>query len=142
MGMYNVAEYKNWKPGQKVKPKTVTGPGLTKQEFASEVDVNKIMDRYVKTGQLPQSYTEGVFADVSEIGDFANVMNRVHAADEAFALLPSKVRERFEGDPVKLIGFLADEKNRDEAVKLGLIAKKEEPAPPQPPALPAEKPKA
>lgn len=138
MGHLNRHEYKDWKPGKRVKPQTHTGEGLTKQEFAKETDINYIMERYRVTGQLPigAAAHEAVFADVSEMGSFADTLMRVHAAEDAFAALPADLRTRFGNNPVNLVEFLQDDNNREEAVKLGLIAKKEEPQAPTPPAKP------
>jgi len=41
--------------------------------------------------------------------------------------LPSDVRKRFSNDPAELIDFLADKKNDEEAIKLGLKIKKNVP---------------
>lgn len=123
MGIMNRKEFAKWKPGDKVKPKTITGKGNTKQEFRKESDINYIMKRYAVTGQLPGGVVphQGIFADVSTIGTFGDVLNRVKAAEEAFAGLPGKLRERFHNDPVELVEFLQDERNRPEAEKLGLV---------------------
>lgn len=131
MGMMNAKEYAKLKPGTRVKPKTETGPGLTKQEFAHETNINNIMARYIATGQLPSAIVaqQATFADVSKLGSFADVMNRVHAAEEAFAAMPASIRTRFDNDPAKLVAFIQDGKNRPEAEALGLVPKKEPKAP-------------
>jgi len=150
MGMQNRKQYVKWKPGDKVKPKTLTGPGRTKQEFANEANINTIMERYRRTGQLPSVPfpQEAQFADVSGLGSFAEVQQRVHRAEEAFASLPAKIRTRFNNNSAELVEFLQDGRNYDEAVSLGLVIKKEEPpvTTPEPKAptnaVPAEPPKA
>ena len=40
--------------------------------------------------------------------------------------LPAQIRSRFENDPAKLIDFLDNSENLDEAIKLGLVSKFEE----------------
>lgn len=127
MGLMNRKSLQGVKPGQRVKPVLVCGPSKAKQEFGVESDINVIMKRYITTGQLPMwvQNAQPVFADVSEIGDFADVLRRVTAAKEAFAQLPAHVRSRFQNQPEQLVEFLQDPGNRDEAVKLGLV-----PAPP------------
>lgn len=139
MGCMNRKELFKLKLGERVRPRTVTGPNRTKQEFAQESDINYIMERYRVTGQLPAGGSRAaVFADVSEIGSFANVLERVHAAEDSFNSLPASLRSRFRNDPVQLIEFLQDSRNRDEAVKLGLIPKKEEVSPVPAPEGPAK----
>ena len=65
------------------------------------------------------------FGDFSNEFDFRQAQETVIRAAEAFASLPSRVRKRFNNDPAELLEFLADEKNREEAVYLGLIEKPE-----------------
>lgn len=144
MGMMNRKVYSEHKLGDRVKPVTVCGPGLTKQEFAKESDINNIMQRYIKTGQLSGRIDglQPIFADVSQIGDYADTLRRIDAARDAFALLPANVRTRFGNSPEALLDFLQNGENLDEAVSLGLVpapAPKpvEPPAPVVPPAIPA-----
>lgn len=102
---------------------------MTQQSFAEEVDVNNIVARAVKTGMLGDPLAigrrEAVFGDFSDVDSFHTSLNRVIAAQNAFMELPADVRARFNNDPGQLIAFLSDEANRDEAVKLGLVVKKE-----------------
>lgn len=102
--------------------------GMTATEFLSECDINVIMRRYLKTGQLPASIGPGAFGDFSHINDYLDAYNQVTLAQEQFGELPALVRERFHQNPGELLAFLADDKNRDEAITLGLIPK---PAPSQ-----------
>lgn len=140
MGMMNRAEFreikdedgkvvkKAWKPGDRVKPVTSTGPSSAKQEFANECDINHIMRRYPVGVPLPVADLQPVFTDVSEVGSFADQLRRVDAARVAFSQLDPKIRFRFQNDPNELIEFLQDAKNLDEAVFLGLVVKRDIPA--------------
>lgn len=133
---------------ERCKPKSYpTGDGKTKQEFKAETNVNNIVDRLRKGGGISHlARTAPVFADVSNMGDFQGVMNRVALAKEAFASIPAKVRKRFHNDVNELLEFVRDPNNRDEAIKLGIIDKPKEepkaptPAPTAPPEPPAPKP--
>lgn len=123
MGMYGKKEPK------------VYGPGRTKQSFAEQSDINRIILRFKKTGVLENaSVRQGVFADVSQLGDYHSVVHRVRLAEEAFETLPSGVRKKFNNDPGQLLSFLGDPENRSEAVKLGLIEAPKEPSKPVEPA--------
>ena len=51
-------------------------------------------------------------------------MNAVLAAQDEFMELPAQLRARFNNDPALLIDFLEKEENREEAIKLGLVASK------------------
>ncbi len=98
------------------------GPSRTKQSFAVEADINNIIARYLKTGMAPVTdASRGSFADVSNIGSYAEVLQKVTAAQAGFRRLPSRLRTRFGNDPVRLLEFLGDPENREEAIKLGLV---------------------
>lgn len=101
--------------------------GRTKQSFAQECDINTIMSRYALTGQFTHlSLRAPQYGDVADI-DFQGCMDTVAAAREHFASLPSAIRDRFHNDPGRLLSFLQDPSNRDEALKLGLLAPSEAP---------------
>lgn len=104
----------------------VTAPGeepsMTRQAFADECDVNKIVARAERTGVISHyNQAEPRFMDVSDMVDFQTAMNVVISTQDAFDALPSAVRFRFANDPAALVSFLADASNREEAISLGLI---------------------
>lgn len=100
-----------------------SGVSRTKQSFKDECDINRIMARYAATGTLDfVNRREAQFLDVSDI-DFQNAMKIVTESREAFMTLPSAVRDRFNNDPAQLLGFLSDDSNREEAIKMGLVIK-------------------
>lgn len=97
-------------------------PTMTQQQFADDCDINNIMAKYEKTGQVTHlSNKQGVYGDFSDITDYQDMLHRVAAAQESFQTLPAKTRQRFQNDPGELISFLQDRKNYDEAISLGLI---------------------
>lgn len=103
-------------------PADVGEQSLTHVECQKECDINYLVRRYTQTGswgngdnRLPLDGLNG-FA-----GDFQQMMDQLVEAQEAFDGLPSSVRDRFANDPGRLLDFLRDESNRDEAVKLGLV---------------------
>lgn len=126
-------------------------PSRTKQEFAEEADINNIMERYTFTGQLPEGVT-GTYGDFSEMGTFHEAQEIVAKAQQQFEALPGPVRDRFDHDPAKMLEFVHDPKNYDEARALGLLKQEitppapraagKDPAPQGPPAAPQEPPKA
>lgn len=94
----------------------------TSQEFRDDCDPNYIIQRFTQTGDLPTG--RGRFpleGDFSELRSFDDAMNIVLNAQASFDALPSKVRNRFDNDPSKLVAFMADSSNKDEAVRLGLV---------------------
>lgn len=115
-----------------------TGESRTKQSHRDQCNINTIMTRARRTGFLPGQVAGMSFGDFTSGMDFHEAQSRVAAAKSDFESLPSSIRNRFENDPAKLIAFMENESNRDEAVELGLVEKPEEvPIEPKP-APPAE----
>lgn len=105
--------------------------GLTQQQFKEECDVNNIMRRYNATGVITHVNTRvPEWGDFSSPVDFQTGLNTVIEAQAMFNELSAELRERFGNDPLKLLEFVADEANREEAVKLGIV--QPEPPPPEP----------
>ena len=97
---------------------------MTQAQFQDECDINKIMDRYLRTGCLSDPLSQmkpGTYGDFSEMGDYMENMNKIVQAREMFEALPSKIRERFGNNPGAMIDFVMDANNKDEAMKLGLL---------------------
>lgn len=95
---------------------------LAQQHLASETDINKIIARYEKTGMVTH-LTEaiGEYGDFSDVQDLQSALQTVRNAEGLFNALSADVRERFDNDPVKLLAFVKDAKNRAEAKELGLL---------------------
>lgn len=98
---------------------------MTKQSFAAECDFNNIMAKYVKTGVLPENVknpASAIYADVSDMPSYMEAQQVIINAGRAFASLSSDVRDYFANDPVRFLDFMDNlDKNRDMAVKLGLV---------------------
>lgn len=115
--------------------------GFTVQADREDADINKIINRFLKSGQLPpQRGGQPFYGDVSDIGDLQDSLMKIKEAESLFMQYPAQVRERFENDYVKMVDFLEDPKNLDEAVELGLVVKREQgvPNPVVPPTNVAE----
>lgn len=96
-------------------------PTKTQQQYKESCDINNIIKTYASTGELPLSNKVGKFMDVSNVSDYQTALETVYNAQKAFDALPSHIRTKFENDPNQLIAFLEDDKNYDEAQKLGLL---------------------
>lgn len=98
-------------------------PTLTDPQWADQADIDNIMDRFQKTGAVPNygSQRKGIYADVSEIPDLLGAAIIVRESQNNFNSLPSKIRERFNNDPQEMINFLKDPKNTQEAIDLGIL---------------------
>lgn len=93
----------------------------TQQSFAEEVDINTIVRNFGLTGELPDDVRMPQYGDFTGVSDYQEAMNSVREADEAFMLLPAELRYKFANDPQRLLEFVADGGNREEAQKLGLL---------------------
>lgn len=99
--------------------------GRTKQSFAADCDINKIVSRAMKTGILSTGIPGGrvaSFGDFSRGEDYMALQVRLRAVNEDFMRLPVSVRAKFNHDPAVMFDWLADDRNKVEAVKLGLVA--------------------
>lgn len=97
--------------------------GKTQQQFRDEVDINTLVRRFGLTGSLPVNPRPPMVGDFADITDFQSAMNAVRNAEAGFMEFPADLRARFMNDPQRMLMFLADPANRDEAVKLGLVSK-------------------
>lgn len=98
---------------------------LTKQGFKDQCDMNGIVERARTTGMLTHVNARSpMYGDVSNVSDYKDALLVVNRANECFMALPSKVRERFSNDPNRMVEFLSNPANFDEAVSLGLIEPK------------------
>lgn len=94
---------------------------LTQQQFKDECDINEIVRRFGLTGELPQDLRVPVSGDFTGITDFQSAMQAVRQAQEAFMELPGELRLRFANDPQRLLEFMEDSSNLEEARRLGLV---------------------
>lgn len=78
-------------------------PSRVKPEFQEEQDINKIMGRY--KGPIPAGYADASarFGDFSQVPTYEEMYEKVQAAQNLFAALPSDIRLRFENNPGKFL---------------------------------------
>lgn len=82
--------------------------------MAKECNVNEIIRKYKKTGQVPHPFDPSgvgatpIYGDFSSGADFNAIQNTVVAVRSAFDSLPAAIRARFGHDPAQLLDFFAD----------------------------------
>jgi len=104
-------------------------PSRTVQSEKESCDINFIVSQYRRTGVLPHVAARmPSYADVSEVGDFRELVERVEATRKWFTKLPAKVRAAFENDPVALMDAIGDPAKQELLKELGLIGEKVEAA--------------
>lgn len=112
-------------------------PTRTKQSFKDEVNVNYIIEKFHSTGLLSWvNTTQHKFEDVSSAQDYQMSVNMILEANDMFDELPANIRKRFDNEPFKLLQFLEDGNNLEEAVALGLINEQINPEVPTAPPSP------
>lgn len=119
----------------------VREPSMTKQSFIAECDINNIVREFSPAAMAEMTLINlqsGRFQDLPDAGDYQQYLETLRATDASFALLPAKIRARFDNDPAQFLEFFNDPANQEEAIKLGLA---QDTRPPPPPPLP-EPPKA
>jgi len=109
---------RHWEPGIEFTEET-----MTQQHFKDECDINRIIERFTKTGTMPQIVAGFEFADVSDVPSYQEALDFLNAAQEQFMELPAKIRKEFDNDPGNLLRFLDDTNNYERAVELGLVEK-------------------
>lgn len=97
------------------------GKSLTQQHFRDQCNINNIVRRAQNAGRLPEAGGNPQYLDVSNIPDFQSAQNAVISAYNLFNQLNSKIRTRFDNDPGKMLAFVKDPVNLDEAIKLGIV---------------------
>ncbi|WVR22147.1 MAG: internal scaffolding protein [Malazfec virus 6] len=98
-------------------------PSKTDQSFKKDCDVNTIMARFMKTGQISHlAKGTAAYHDVSDVPDLDEALTIVAKAQSTFDALPANIRRRFGNSPTEMTTFLMDPKNAQEAFELGLLS--------------------
>lgn len=101
---------------------------LTEQAHKDICDVNRIIQKYDKTGLITHvAKMEAEFGDLTG-ADFREMMTTVAEVQQQFEQMPARIRARFGNDPGQLLTFMESGDNREEAIRLGLIRNDSDPA--------------
>lgn len=102
---------------------------LTKQAFKDDCDINKIVAKFIKTGQLSHVVAAAGQYMSTELGDmdYHEALNFVLKANDAFMQLPSHVRSEFQNDAGQFLEFCHDPANEERMIELGLAYPKNQP---------------
>ena len=95
----------------------------TRQSEADSCDINKIMERFNRTGKLPSMQTQPAQYGDSRVVDFQAAQNLIKEAKTQFLNLPSKTRKAFGNDPQVFLEALNDKsiENSEALLKLGIL---------------------
>lgn len=96
---------------------------MTRQSEADEADINKIMERFDRTGKLPiMQQVPPQYGD-ARIVDFQTAQQIISDAKSQFMELPANVRKHFANDPQLYFEALTSPKAEDaqKLLELGVI---------------------
>lgn len=113
-------------------------PSMTKQSFAKELDVNRIIQKYNRTGVLQKATDfEGVYGEFNSY-DLREAIEKVDKATEIFMEVPSDIRGQFENDAGAFIDYVTNPENIKQVRDWGLAKAEPPPTEPvsEPPATP------
>ena len=96
--------------------------GRTKQSFLHECNINNIMAKFQRTGQI--NHYAKYAPQYGEItgADLMDAMQTIIDADNMFEELPSTLRDRFNNDPAQFLEFIENPENREEMRKYDLVS--------------------
>lgn len=97
-------------------------PSRTKQSHKDECDIHNIMRQFSRTGVIEHvNRAVPLMGDLPEGLDYQQALNTLIEGQEAFALLPASVRERFQNDPAQFLSAFQDEKQHEYLRSVGLL---------------------
>lgn len=99
-----------------------TDKSLAQQHMADECDINKLVERFVVTGEMPQLHLPPMQGDFTAAPTYQEALNLMVEANRSFMQLDAKIRARFDNDPGQFVAFCSDEANRDELRQMGLFS--------------------
>jgi hypothetical protein len=98
---------------------------LVDQSQKNMVDINTIMDRYRKTGMLPQFREKmPLFIDNTGVTSVEEAHALVREANYLFEQIPSQVRKMMDNNPANLVDFVTNPENQEICIKHGLLEAK------------------
>lgn len=105
-------------------------PTLTQQHFRDECDVNRIVERAIRTGDTTvfTSAQRAEFYDASVVTDYADAMAMIDDVNDDFNSLPSATRAMFGNSVSQYVEWMCNPLNWDKARELGLLSGGEVPA--------------
>lgn len=111
-------------PGFENRPYTIDcsegNPKPAKQSFRDECNINKIVPKYQAGDLTHVSTAMPQFGDFTQIPDLQGAYAQLEQAEALFMRIPAETRAKFDNDPAKLITWLDNPSNAQEAIDLEL----------------------
>lgn len=98
----------------------------TRQSEADSCDINKIMERFNRTGQLPRMQSLPPQYGDARIVDYQTAMQIVKDSNDAFMQLPATTRRHFGDSPQNFMSALQDPSDdmKKQLLKLGVLVER------------------
>lgn len=93
---------------------------MTKQSHKDECNINKIVNKYMRTGQIDNLMKNPPNYMYCTSETFQESLNIIDTAQKMFDDMPSQIRNKFENDPAKFLDFVQNPENLNEMRSLGL----------------------
>jgi len=107
---------------------------ITKQSHKAECDINTILKQFSQTGIIDHiNKHQAEYIDLPDNLDFQTSLDIINQANDAFASLPSLVRDHYQNDPARFLGALTDPSQRSKLEEYGIF----KPRPPEEPPAPS-----
>lgn len=74
------------------------------QHGKEEADINTLVDRFLKTGQMPSVSVPPRYGDFNSTADYHDLQNHLAETNALFYRLPAAVRASYQNDPAQWIG--------------------------------------
>lgn len=84
-----------------------TEPGLTEQTHKSECDINRIIKKFVNTGQLPTNISQNPQYGFAPEIDFKKALDLTKKLHSEFDSLTDSDKQKFNNDPAQYGEFLS-----------------------------------
>ena len=93
-------------------------PSKVQPQFARDSDIGIVVQRFLKSGQLPAMIDKPTIEDANTLpGDFSELMEQNIAVRQRFEMLPAEDREKFNNSCDNWLAYLADEAVKTKEVK-------------------------
>lgn len=103
-------------------PRNPEEPVRVKQSEKDACDINKLMERYRNGGEIDHiNRAQGQYGDFSSGQSFTDAYTAISKAENAFAVLPAHIRDKFGNNPEVFLYKMEDPKVQKEMSDLGVF---------------------
>lgn len=97
--------------------------GKTRQSDADSADINKVLRRAGITDPRQLILQQGNYMDVSDVGDYRALSDRLARVRQYFEGLPAELRKEFGNDSLRFLDVVNDPANADQLIEWGVFVR-------------------